>query len=87
MTGRIFRKKPVVIEAIQWSGTPESSESVRKFCPVGFAIMEGEPKLLIETVGGIIQISVGDWIIRGIAGEFDTCKPELFSQTYEEVKT
>ena len=77
-----FRKKPVVIEAVQWDGTPDSSEECRVFSGAGFALMEGEPKLLIETSEGTMQASIGDWIIKGVKGEFYPCKPDIFDATY-----
>ena len=80
-----FRKKPVVIEAIQWRG-------FRTDLPFG-RFMDGSYRayrydgdaLLIETLEGTMRAEVGDWIIRGVHGELYPCKPDIFAVTYEEV--
>lgn len=79
-----FRKKPVVIEAIQWDGNLSTVEK----------LMEGstcesveqdlcDPALVIVTLEGKMRAEVGDWIIRGVNGELYPCKPDIFTQTYE----
>lgn len=80
-----YRKKPVVIEAVQWIG--ENLDEVLAFCPTAGCFKKG-----IETVGVIIPTlegdhlaRVGDYIIKGVKGEFYPCKPDIFEQTYEEV--
>lgn len=88
-----FRKKPVVIEAMQLLRSEENS--VRKWIESnGGECMAWLPKgsqmfagLLISTLEGQHQASYGDWIIRGIKGEFYPCKPDIFEATYEEVKS
>lgn len=89
-----FRKKPVVIEAIQWTGTPESAEEIALFIgateeePLKHTPSEDAPwagTLSIPTLEGVMEASVGDWIIRGVAGEFYPCKPDIFEATYEPV--
>lgn len=78
-----YRKKPVVIEAVQL--TVENVEEIVKFC-------EGNLKhhpltgCVIETLEGNMLASKGDFIIKGVQGEFYPCKPDIFKQTYEEVK-
>lgn len=86
MIGR-FVKKPIVIEAQQL--TDES------FWDVYSWIREGGGRLAdlcwdddgryieIETLEGRIKADYGDWVIRGIAGEFYSCKPDIFAATYE----
>lgn len=84
-----FRKKPVVIDAVQFEGTPESAVNVfdlfdipgGKFVPNLHNLTEGT--LLIPTLEGDHTASAGDWIIKGIKGEFYPCKPDIFEQTYE----
>lgn len=77
-----FRKKPVVVEAILWTG--ENLEEVSQF--IGKARrMVPYNVLQIYTPEGIMDASVGDFIIKGVAGEFYPCKPDIFEQTYEEV--
>lgn len=77
-----YRKKPVVIEALQWTG---DWEPVREFIlgGGGFAHVAGE-ELLIETEEGVMHASPGDWIIKGVASEFYPCKPDIFEATYED---
>ena len=84
-----YRKKPVVIEAIQWDG--ENLDEVMTFCN-GDASNElmarGAPELVIATLEDGESIarhvaSVGDFIIKGVAGEFYPCKPDIFAATYE----
>lgn len=77
-----FRKKPVVIDAVRWTG--DNPAEIEQFCPV-CRISEGT-NVLIPTLEGRIYGSKGDWIIKGVAGEFYPCKPDIFAATYEEVK-
>lgn len=81
-----FRKKPVVIEAVQWTGanTPEIS----LFIGVKMDNLSSAPftdVLIIKTLEGDMRASKGDWIIKGVQGEFYPCKPDIFDQTYEAV--
>ncbi len=83
-----FRKKPVVIDAIQWTGDNfrELKEAFGGYCSRRFYIesTRGELDLIIETLEGDMTASMGDWIIKGIAGELYPCKPDIFDATYEE---
>ena len=84
-----YRKKPVVIEARQWDGTPESSGDIGDWIGWGnLDVLDGRtpPQLSIETLEGWITASIGDWIIRGVQGEFYPCKPDIFDATYEAVQ-
>jgi hypothetical protein len=77
-----FRKKPVVIEAIQFLGV----ESLVDFAlDWGFApAFELQTDTLrIETLEGEMRANIGDWIIRGVKGEYYPCKPDIFTVTYE----
>jgi hypothetical protein len=49
----------------------------------GTATYGDEPSLRIRTLEGVMTASPGDWVIRGVAGEFYPCKPDIFSATYE----
>lgn len=76
-----YRKKPVVIEAIKWTGT-----NVEEICAfigkdVYHWLVSGE--LYIETLEGTHHASIGDYIIKGVQGEFYPCKPDIFEQTYD----
>lgn len=80
-----YHKKPIVIEAIQYNG--ENWNDICEFMPVpknGY----GDPKdfsIVIVTLEGEMRAVKGDWIIRGIKGEYYPCKPDIFEATYEPV--
>lgn len=81
-----FRKKPVVIEAIQL--TKENVVEVLSFCNSSGNIVasnEDEMGISILTLEGTMTANTGDYIIKGVKGEFYPCKPDIFEQTYEEV--
>jgi len=82
-----YRKKPIVIDAIQFTGWNyvECEQFVKDYICDGkeaiFSLVVGS----IPTLEGEMSVSVGDWIIRGIAGEIYPCKPAIFEATYDEV--
>ena len=76
-----FRKKPVTIEAIQWTG--KNLSEINNF--VGRSIANKSTIIIIHTLEGDMEASMGDYIIKGINGEFYPCKPDIFAKTYEEV--
>lgn len=78
-----FRKKPVEVEAIQWTGS--NPNRVKAFTGEQAVINFGSGELRIPTLEGVMTAQAGDWIIRGVAGEFYPCKPDIFEQTYEPV--
>lgn len=75
-----FRKRPVVIEALQYHGTvdAELQELLR-----GTPWIETMDGLVISTLEGHMLAAHGDWIIRGVKGEMYPCKPDIFEATYE----
>ena len=77
-----FRKKPVTIEAVRFTGVnfSEVEAFVGGRCR---STHSGNP--LIETLEGSMMASPGDWIIKGVKGEFYPCKPDIFAATYEPV--
>lgn len=88
-----YRKKPVVIEAIQW--TNNTSEIIQ-FCgdkcsynvnDSAWQVGKGIPHetLVIHTLEGDMEASRNDYIIKGVNGEFYPCKPDVFEKTYEKV--
>lgn len=79
-----FRKKPIVIEAIQWTG--ENKKEIDKFIGIEVQDTYGGENLIIETLEGDHIAKIGDWIIKGVKGEFYPCKPGIFEKTYESVK-
>ena len=88
-----FRKKPVVIEAVQLR--EDTLDKLYRFMGIdgrgsfvecGHGIDPGDGKFKITTLEGVHVANIGDWIIRGVKGEFYPCKPDIFKATYEEVK-
>jgi len=83
-----YRKKPVVIEAVQFKDcTIETACEIAGLTARGVQIhgTPEKPFLRIETLEGVMKANLGDWIIKGIKGEFYPCKPDIFEQTYEPV--
>ena len=90
-----FRKKPVVVEAVRYSGdnsaqvvafmggARQARAEVRPVAGPGRGMHEA---LVIHTLEGDMIASPGDWIIRGVQGEFYPCKPDIFDATYEPVE-
>lgn len=83
---RSYRKKPVVIQAVQWTGS--NVEEIREFVgrDARFEFNEDITNLYIWTLEGVHEATVGDYIIRGINGEFYPCKPDIFEKTYDIVE-
>lgn len=84
-----FRKKPVVIEAIQFLGTMESQRKIEQWS--GIVNYSGHEdgrcfSIGIQTLEGTMSAYAGDWIIKGVKGEFYPCKPDIFEVTYEAVE-
>lgn len=100
-----YRKKPVVIEAVRWTGdnlievqafisnTPKEEllkrtlnvSSVEFYNWNVYEIHVGLNGLTINTLEGEMKASIGDYIIKGVNGEFYPCKPDIFEKTYDEV--
>ena len=86
-----FRKKPVVIDAMQFNGwldrDPPMAEFVNDYRgPNNEQIRLNQiGQLSIPTLEGTMYANAGDWIIKGIKGEFYPCKPDIFEATYEPV--
>ena len=76
-----YRKKPVVIEAVQWTG--ENLAEVLVFAQLGNASYSDQVGLIIHTLEGDHKALPGDFIIKGVQGEFYPCKPDIFLATYE----
>lgn len=88
-----YRKKPIVIEAIQYDGL--NKEEIEKF--VGMELrtsieeldggqgqtMEPKTYIYIDTLEGELRADPGDYVIKGVNGEFYPCKPYIFEKTYE----
>lgn len=78
-----YRKKPVVIEAVQWTGSNQSE--ICKFTDRNATHLFVKGSLYISTLEGVMKASVGDYIVKGVDGEFYPCKPDIFEKTYERV--
>ena len=90
-----YRKKPVVIEAVQWTGanlrdviafTDSPPQTLTHHAGMMWEQYEGlvhRDGLKIFTLEGKMNADVGDFIIKGIKGEFYPCKPDIFAATYE----
>jgi hypothetical protein len=84
-----YRKKPVVIEAVQFTDEPDRIIELQEFMNAELVINYNDtnnPKLKIATLEGVMDASVGDYIIKGVKGEFYPCKPDIFHKTYEPVE-
>lgn len=84
-----YRKKPVVIEAVQWVGGPKAMHDI-----IGLAenrddlAFRGIPphEIQIKTLEGAMTAHFDDWIIKGVQGELYLRKPDIFKQTYELIE-
>ena len=85
----LYRKKPIEVEAFQWELEMGEIGPVKRDWNVEGYRPKDAPYLnlyRIETLEGWMRVSPGDWIIRGIKGEFYPCKPDIFEGTYESVE-
>ena len=84
-----YKKKPVIVNALKFYDL-ESGARILEWVALnsGHASLScGDvPKLVIHTLEGTMEATVGDWVIRGVAGEFYPCKPAIFDATYDEVE-
>ena len=78
---RAYRKKPVVVEAVQWTG--ENHAEMCEFIDSEAFDFTPRIELVIHTLEGDHHASPGDYIIKGVNGEFYPCKPDIFAKTYE----
>ena len=88
-----FRKKPVIIEAMQFDGTVESARAICAWTNMGIEITcdyvtkDGVTAydFFVHTLEGIMEAGINYWIICGVKGEFYPCKPDIFEVTYDKV--
>jgi len=81
-----YRKKPVVIDAVLWTG--ENADEIRSFTgngAISIQYLDEPPTLHVHTLEGAMKANAGDYIIKGVKGEFYPCKPDIFEATYEKV--
>lgn len=80
-----LRKKPVEVEAVQFAGN-NHTEIIDFANTASFEEMaSGGRELVIGTLEGRMAVSIGDWVIKGVKGEFYPCKPDVKELTYDEV--
>jgi hypothetical protein len=75
-----YKKKPIVIQAVKWTG--ENDVEILNFCTRCYI---SSKDLTVSTLEGVMSASLGDYIIRGVQGEFYPCKSDIFELTYETV--
>jgi len=83
-----FRKRPIVIEAFQFKAGMDADDLCQFItCDCDFSQGEGEEvfSMLIKTLEGDMEVNDGDWVIKGVMGEFYPCKPDIFAVSYEPV--
>ena len=83
-----YVKRPIVIRAVKWTGYnfDEIAEFVKEQPLTLYKNNFGLTKLLIETPKEDICVEVGDYIIQGVHGEYYSCKPDIFTETYAEIE-
>ncbi len=83
-----YRKKPVEIEAVEWNGANHLiTETFMKGSGASIDYSEYQLGVIkIPTLEGVMDARVGDYIIKGVKGEFYPCKPDIFKLTYEKVE-
>lgn len=84
-----YRKKPVVIEAMQFFDDADTLIKLSEFMNDDIRVdysMSDKPVLKIQTLEGEHIANIGDYIIKGVKGEFYPCKPDIFEMTYELTK-
>ena len=87
----LYRKKPVIIEARQFTSGPRSVDigELARWCGGEWYFGSTDPAnhaaqyIMIPTLEGHMRADTGDWIIKGVKGEFYPCKPDIFEATYE----
>lgn len=78
---RLYQRKPGIIEAVCWTG--DNGGELREFVGEALTWAPNKATSIIVTLEGMMDASKGDWIIRGVEGEFYPCKPNIFAKNYE----
>jgi hypothetical protein len=79
-----YRKKPVVVDAMQWDGYGHDLIGWLMAGEIDYVVFQ--MRLRIRTLKGNMDAELGDWIIKGVKGEFYLCKPDIFEATYEPLE-
>ena len=80
-----YRKKPIVINALQWDGRMQSVSRLSHWTAGAVHLEDDCTSVVCETLEGPLRVSPGDWIIEGVKGEYYPCKADVFEATYERV--
>lgn len=82
-----YEKKPVQVEALQWDGQnyQEVSDFLEEVVNGSVVLSSQSPEVFINTLEGIMKAKIGDYIIKGVKGEFYPCDEEIFHLTYTEL--
>ena len=88
-----YREKPVTVEAMQWDGTAAGGKGIidwvlehdvsALFWTPRDCLGIGDPYIKLDTPDGYVFVIPGDYVIKGVQGEFYLCKPDIFAKTYE----
>ena len=78
-----YVKRPIPITAIQWTG--DNRVEVGEFTEWQCEFKSGNPSIIIPTLEGAMGANAGDYIIRGVEGEFCPCRQDIFEKTYEKI--
>ena len=87
-----YRRKPIEVVAVQYTGTKENWIELEKFCPYGLTerrhSFDGRKKkyLEIDTFESIMRADINDWVLMDVDGEYYTCNPTMFEKNYEPVE-
>lgn len=86
-----YKKKPVEVQAVEYDNTDESRDFILSWIDnyggdaYVWHVEDGVTNLIIGTLEGDMVANPGDYIIKGVKGEFYPCKPDIFVATYDEV--
>lgn len=79
---RTYVKKPVEVQAVEWNGDNDVYDFLHKWSN-STIIRQTRNVLSIATLEGVMEVRIGDYVIRGVKGEFYPCKPDIFELTYQ----
>lgn len=79
-----YKKKPVPVEAIQWTGN--NIDEIMTFMSDNPPYFDFWNSIIIQTLEGEMKAPIGSWIIRGIEGEYYPCRRDIFEKTYEQIE-
>lgn len=88
----MYRKKPVIVDAMQFIGPASYDKMVKHWPEFGgkskysYCYMAGINRITIKTKKGYLAASIGDYVIKNNKGEFYPCKPDIFGEIYESVE-